>query len=267
MKKTTRLLALLLCACLMLSFAACAKKENKKADAPDTPKDDDSNMPVAPDTPDGPYVPVDPDAPTEPDDPANPDTPSTPTTPVQPEKPAEVVRSTAYDTRVTADEVVLHNGIKTGMTFETVASITGYTGAKPTDSYFSFTVDGILYSFDQTAGTAFLNYINVGEEATSASIFRDIKIGDHITDVFEKIPARDTELKKWAIQGIYGYEKDDPKGYADLQFIALSYYQLMIITKDTTVKIIFSRVGTNVKWVEISHNYENGGLPDTGTIK
>ena len=106
-----------------------------------------------------------------------------------------------------------------------------------------------------------------GFSGTSASIFRDIKIGDHITDVFKKIPARDTELKKWAIQGIYGYEKDDPKGYADLQFIALSYYQLMIITKDTTTKIIFSRVGTNVKWVEISHNYENMPFPDTGTIK
>ena len=31
MKKITRLTALLLCACLLLSFAACNKEENKKA--------------------------------------------------------------------------------------------------------------------------------------------------------------------------------------------------------------------------------------------
>jgi hypothetical protein len=258
MKKITRLTALLLCACLLLSFAACNKKENKKAK--DEPAAD---LPSEPDVPSDPSNPATPDLPTDPSTPTNPDVPSTPTTPVVPEKPEEVVRSTEYNTRVKAEEVVLHNGVRTGMSYETVAAITGYTGTKPSGSYFSFTVDGITYSFDQTSGSAFLNYINVTEEATQASIFRDIKIGDNIQDVFKKIPARDTELKKWAIQGIYGYEKTDPKGYADLQFIALSYYQLLIITETSTVKIIFSRVGTNVKWVEINYNYTT---PD-GTIK
>ena len=260
MKKMTRALALMLCACMLMSFAACGNKASEKGKIPANPEDD-NDMPVAPDTPDGPYVPVDPDTP------ANPDEPSTPNIPEEPEKPAEVVRSTAYNTRVADDEIVLQNGIKTGMRFETVAAVTGYTGTKPTDSYFSFTVDGILYSFDQTSGTAFLNYINVSEEATDARIFRDIKIGDNIADVFKKIPARDTELKKWAIQGIYGYKENDPKGYADLQFIALSYYQLTIITKNNTVKIIFSRVGTNVKWVEINYNYGDVASDDIGTIK
>jgi hypothetical protein len=84
-----------------------------------------------------------------------------------------------------------------------------------------------------------------------------------VIDDFAVTEALFAELKKWAIQGIYGYEKTDPKGYADLQFIALSYYQLLIITETSTVKIIFSRVGTNVKWVEINYNYTT---PD-GTIK
>ena len=258
MKKITRLTALLLCACLLLSFAACNKKENSSKK--DEPAANLPEEPNTPDTPTNPDTPADPNTPADPSSPTNPDAP---VTPVVPQQPAEVVRSQAYDTRVTADEIVLHNGVRTGMSFETVAAYTGHTGAKPTGSYFSFTEDGITYSFDQTSGEAFLNYINVGETATQASIFRDIKIGDNIEDVFKKIPARDTELKKWAIQGIYGYEKTDPKGYADLQFIALSYYQLLIITETSTVKIIFSRIGTNVKWVEINYNYTT---PD-GTIK
>lgn len=256
MKKITRLVALLLCACLLLSFAACNKKNSKKKDEPA------SNLPTDTDTPADPNSPANPDTPSDPGS-SNPDTPANSDTPVIPQQPTEIVRSQAYDTRVTADEIVLHNGVRTGMSFETVAAYVGHTDPKPSESYFSFVKDGITYSFDQTTGSAFLNYINVGEEATQASIFRDIKIGDNIEDVFKKIPARDTELKKWAVQGIYGYEKTDPKGYADLQFIALSYYQLMIITETSTVKIIFSRVGTNVKWVEINYNYTT---PD-GTIK
>jgi hypothetical protein len=237
--QVTRLLSAVLCVCLLLSFAACKKDDKKQPDpSADAPQPQDPSIPdifgnqdKQPETPE----------------------PTTPEAPVVPPAP-EVVRSEAYDTRVTSDEIVLHNGISIGMSYDEVAAYSGYTGEKPagTDSV-SFDWENITYTFVSDAEKGLkLNYINIAEEAADASIFRGIKIGDSLDSVFAKIPAKDTELKKWAIQFLYGYEDTDPKGYADLRFIALSYYTVNVFTPEYVVNITFAREAMTVKWVEIS---------------
>ena len=245
MKNTfTRLVSAFLCLCLLLGFAACKKEDNKKDnDKNDTSAGQQGGDNMIPDIFDKD------DKVTPPAD----DTPEDPQTPVVPPAP-EVVRSTAYDTRVTSDEIILHNGIKIGMSYDEVAAYSGYEGAKPegNDSIY-FVWDNITYSFVADTEKGFkLNYINIAEEAANAGIFRDIKIGDSLDSVFGKIPAKDTELKKWAVQFLYGYEDTDPKGYADLRFIALSYYTVNVFTPEYVVNITFSREAMTVKWVEIS---------------
>ena len=237
--KVTRLLSAVLCVCLLLSFAACKKDDKKQPDpSTDTPQTQDPSIPDIFGNPDKqPEVPE----------------PTPPETPVVPPAP-EVVRSEAYDTRVTSDEIVLHNGISIGMSYDEVAAYSGYTGEKPegTDTV-SIVWENITYSFapDTEKGLK-LSYVNIAEEAVDASIFRDIKIGDSLDSVFGKIPAKDTELKKWAIQFLYGYEDTDPKGYADLRFIALSYYTVNVFTTEYVVNITFAREAMTVKWIEIS---------------
>ena len=230
--QVTRLLSAVLCVCLLLSFAACKKDDRKQPDpSADAPQPQDPSIPDIFGNQDK--------------QPENPE-PTPPEAPVVPPAP-EVVRSEAYDTRVTSDEIVLHNGISIGMSYEEVAAYSGYTGEKPagTDSV-SFDWENITYTFVSDAEKGLkLNYINIAEEAADASIFRGIKIGDSLKsvigykdredpskDVKGRIPAKDTELKKWAIQFLYGYEDTDPKGYADLRFIALSYYTVNVFTPD-----------------------------------
>ena len=121
--------------------------------------------------------------------------------------------------------------------------------------------DNITYTFAADAEKGYkLTYIYVAEQAVDASIFRNIKIGDSLESVIGdnakevtgRIPAKDTELKKWAIQFLYGYEDTDPKGYADLRFIALSYYTVNVFTTEYVVNITFAREAMTVKWIEIS---------------
>lgn len=163
-----------------------------------------------------------------------------------------VVRSTAYDTRVSGDEMVLHNSVRFGMTYDEVAALCGYAGEAPDEEYCSFECDGIWYGFGRDdAGELMLTHINVTEEAVDASIFRDIRIGDSIESVFARIPARDTELKKWAIQDLYGSGIYDEDGYACLEFIAMSYYGMRIRTAGGSAHITFSRDDICVKWIEL----------------
>ena len=237
--KVTRLLSAVLCVCLLLSFTACKKDDKKQPDP--------STDPSQTQDPSIPNIFGDPDKQPEVPEPTPPETPVVPPAP-------EVVRSEAYDTRVTSDEIVLHNGISIGMSYDEVAAYSGYTGEKPegTDTV-SIVWENITYSFapDTEKGLK-LSYVNIAEEAVDASIFRDIKIGDSLDSVFGKIPAKDTELKKWAIQFLYGYEDTDPKGYADLRFIALSYYTVNVFTPEYVVNITFAREAMTVKWIEIS---------------
>ena len=247
----TRLASIILCLCLLLTFAAC-KKEDKKPDGDTSAGQQGGTGDMGiPDIFGGGN---DDPAPTPPDVPDEPDTPDVPPAP-------EVIRSTAYDTRVTSDEIIMHNGITIGMGYDQVAAYSGYEGEKPADAD-SITIewDKIQYTFTKdSAGEHKLTYVNITEEAVDASIFRDIRIGDSLEsvigdnskDVKGRIPAKDTELKKWAIQFLYGYEDTDPKGYADLRFIALSYYTVNVFTPEYMVSITFAREGQTVKWIEM----------------
>ena len=240
---TVRLIALLmcLCLCLVVALVACKQKDNKT----DDPADNNGQ------TQDGTI----PDIFNNGDQGSETSTPEIPidNTPDIPPAP-EVVRSEAYDTRVTADEIILHNGVQIGMSYDQVAAYSGYEGEKPADAdTISFEQDKITYTFSADAEKGYkLTYIYIAEEAVDASIFRNIKIGESLDSVFGKIPAKDTELKKWAIQFLYGYEDTDPKGYADLRFIALSYYTVNVFTTDYVVNITFAREAMTVKWIELS---------------
>ncbi len=161
-----------------------------------------------------------------------------------------IVRETDYSRRVAGDEVVLHNGVRFGMDFAEVAMLIGYTHAMPEDEYFSIEQDDIWYGFAAgDDGNVWLTNINIQEEAVEASIFRDIKIGDSIESVFERIPARDTELKKWAWQDLYGSADSDE--YAALEFVAMSYYAMRIVTPEGSAHLTFSRSENRVKWMEL----------------
>lgn len=80
----------------------------------------------------------------------------------------------------------------------------------------------------------------------------EIALGDSMQSVFEKIPAVDTVLKKWALQQIYGW--DDPEGgTATLQFVADSFYVLDLVTPGGRVlSITFARLDNTVKWIDLS---------------
>ena len=248
---TVRLIALLLCLCLCLVVAlvACKQKDNMTDDpSADGRQTQDGTIPDIFNNGDQgsesstPEIPID-------------NTPDIPPAP-------EVVRSEAYDTRVTADEIILHNGVQIGMSYDQVAAYSGYEGTKPADAdTITIEWDNITYTFAADAEKGYkLTYIYVAEQAAQASIFRNIKIGDSLESVIGdnakevtgRIPAKDTELKKWAIQFLYGYEDTDPKGYADLRFIALSYYTVNVFTTEYVVNITFAREAMTVKWIELS---------------
>jgi len=254
----TKILALVLCLCLIVVVIIACNRDGKQKD--DTKADNSQDQ-----TQDGTI----PDIFNNGDQNGEQSGEQNTTPEPEPEIPPapEVVRSEAYDTRVTSDEIVLHNGISIGISYDEVAAYSGYTGEKPagTDSV-SFDWENITYTFVPDAEKGLkLNYINIAEEAADASIFRGIKIGDSLKSVIGykdredpskdgkgRIPAKDTELKKWAIQFLYGYEDTDPKGYADLRFIALSYYTVNVFTTEYVVNITFAREAQTVKWIELS---------------
>lgn len=241
----TKILALVLCLCLIVVVIIACNRDGKQKD--DTKADNSQDQ-----TQDGTI----PDIFNNGDQNGEQSGEQNTTPEPEPEIPPapEVVRSEAYDTRVTADEIILHNGIQIGMSYEQVAAYSGFEGEMPAGSdTISFDWENITYTFTADSEKGWrLTYVNISEQATDASIFRDIKIGDSLESVFGKIPAKDTELKKWAIQFLYGYEDTDPKGYADLRFIALSYYTVNVFTTEYVVNITFAREAQTVKWIELS---------------
>ena len=185
----------------------------------------------------------------------------------------EVVRSQAYDTRVAADEMVMPNGVKLDITYEEFVAYSGYTGEKPNIYYqnvdsgtiasFWVYADGIQYKFykDTTKSNVFtLDSIIIDKVDRDVDIFRNIKIGDSMESVFSKIPAMDTELKEWKEQYLYGYEKTDPRGYAQLSFILnerQSNYQIEFYTPDWVVTVYFSRYALTVEEITVQSTLYN----------
>ncbi|MBR4954980.1 MAG: hypothetical protein IKY46_03595, partial [Clostridia bacterium] len=78
--------------------------------------------------------------------------------------------------------------------------------------------------------------------------------------VFSKIPAMDTELKEWKEQYLYGYEKTDPRGYAQLSFILnerQSNYRIEFYTPDWVVTVYFSRYAFTVEEITVQSTFYN----------
>lgn len=86
---------------------------------------------------------------------------------------------------------------------------------------------------------------------TGGSTCRGVGIGQPIDAVFAKIPAQDTELKRWAFQTIY--DEGDHSG--SLEFIASSFYSLRINTPAYMANITFSRQETAVKFISVTTNF------------
>lgn len=152
---------------------------------------------------------------------------------------------------VASEEFVLSNGVAMEMTYDEVLAILGDlpdAPATPSGDYVMLEQDGVTYTFHPGEDQVYrLTKLYISEDCRDITFFRDIGIGMHIDEVFARIPAQDTELKQWAWQTIY-----EDGGYkSSLEFVALSYYFLRIVTPEYSAHFTFAREGTTVKWVEI----------------
>lgn len=152
---------------------------------------------------------------------------------------------------VTSEEFVLSNGVAMEMTYDEVLAILGDlpdAPATPGGDFVSLKQDGVMYTFYPGEDQVYrLTHLNISEDCRDLTFFRDIGIGMHIDEVFARIPAQDTELKQWAWQTIY----DEGDYESALEFVALSYYALRIVTPEYSAHFTFAREGTTVKWVEV----------------
>lgn len=164
--------------------------------------------------------------------------------------------------RVQDYEMVLENGVEIGMDYNTVLSLIGTPDKVWSDAMagMGMASEGVSYSFlydDRLVPRLWSVEFRFAEDTflqtTSAlPAAREIALGDSMQSVFEKIPAVDTVLKKWALQQIYGW--DDPEGgTATLQFVADSFYVLDLVTPGGRVlSITFARLDNTVKWIDLS---------------
>ena len=159
-------------------------------------------------------------------------------------------------------ETVLENGVEIGMDYNTVLSLIGTPdevwsdtmagmGAASRGVIYSFSYDDDLVMRLQNIGFRFAEDASIGKTAELPAA-RDIRLGDTMQSVFDKLPAVDTTLKKWAIQQIYGWD-NEAGGTASLQFVADSYYVLDISTPGGRyLSITFARLDNTVKWIDLS---------------
>lgn len=158
---------------------------------------------------------------------------------------------------VAAEELVLSNGVHLGMRYgEVIETLGGVVApAQPEGKYPYFLHEGIFYSFmADDAGEYRLQDISIQGAQSDVSTMRGIHLGMDIADVLALIPARDTQLKKWAVQTLY----EDGEKIARLDFVADSFYSLNIETGESVLSITFSRVGTQVKYINIDAYTEEG---------
>lgn len=167
----------------------------------------------------------------------------------------------SYHEPIQDDEIVLENGVETGMDYNTVLALIGTPDQVWSDTMagMGLVSQGVIYSF-QYDDQLVMRLENIGlrlaEDAftnTTSELptARGIRLGDTMQFVFEKMPAVDTTLKKWALQEIYGWA-DEAGGTATLSFVADSYYVLEIKTSGGHyLSITFARLDNTVKWADI----------------
>ena len=158
-------------------------------------------------------------------------------------------------------ELTRTNGVQTGMTQAQVEEI---TGPLTTDQYGYLLLDSqnVSYSFGQNGyQTPQLMEMNWSGDvrndelfyvtAQDTPAFRGICLGDTIDEVLDKFPCVDRELKQWAEQYVYG--EADTDNYAELSFVADSFYSLsFFLHGQRRATIGFSRVQQRVFEITIS---------------
>ena len=158
-------------------------------------------------------------------------------------------------------ELTRTNGVQTGMTQAQVEEI---TGPLTTDQYGYLLLDSqnVSYSFGQNGyQTPQLMEMNWSADvrndelfyvtAQDTPAFRGICLGDTIDEVFDKFPCVDRELKRWQTQYVYGKAGTD--NYAELSFVADSFYSLsFFLHGQRRATIGFSRVQQRVFEITIS---------------
>jgi hypothetical protein len=159
------------------------------------------------------------------------------------------------------EEFRLLNGVALGMRYEQVLDLVGSDKVvffNHDDDARSFKQAGVFYGFYLNADDSvfYLCNLNIENDADSGEIaapfFRDIKIGDPLDSVFDKFPVRDRTLKKWAYQQLYGEMKGTAQqNYAYLEFVADSYYSMVLVAETQVARITFSRLEQRVLWVEL----------------
>lgn len=150
------------------------------------------------------------------------------------------------------EEFVLCNGVRLGMRYDEVIETLGgvVTPAVSEEEHPYFWHDGTVYFFSLAEdGEYRLVSLQIAGAQSGVYTLRGIRIGMDIADVFALIPAQDTELKRWAEQEIYR----DGEYHAWLEFVANSFYSLRIQAQTQIADITFSRVGTQVKYIDLTY--------------
>lgn len=159
-------------------------------------------------------------------------------------------------------ELVLENGVELGMDYNTVCALVGEPDRVWSDTMAGMGLadKGVSYSF-QYDESLVLRLTDISfrfaedtwlKETSELPAARGIRLGEAIESVFEKLPAKDTVLKRWALQEVYGWDAPE-NGQAELQFVADSFYSLSIRTPGgQNFSITFARLDNTVKWMDIS---------------
>lgn len=160
------------------------------------------------------------------------------------------------------DELVLENGVEIGMDYNTVCALVGSLDSVWSDTMAGMGLAscGVCYNF-QYDGNLIMRLTDISfrfaedtwlNETSELPAARGIRLNDTIEAVFEKLPAKDTVLKRWAVQEVYGWDVPE-NGQAELQFVADSFYSLTIRTPGgRNLSITFARLDNTVKWMDIS---------------
>lgn len=161
-------------------------------------------------------------------------------------------------TPVNDAELRLENGVELDMSYDTVLALLGEEARVPADLSIRLEAKGVDYTFyadsdwvPRLHGIYFRfaedTFLNKTAELPAA---RGIRLGDSIESVFDRLPTVDRELRQWALQDIYYPDADG--NYADMQYVADSFYCLHIFTPTQMLEIVFAHADNTVKWMDMS---------------
>lgn len=166
---------------------------------------------------------------------------------------------------LTEEELSTEQGVKLGMTYEQVLEIIGEPDEKFDNdtTVKSFKKDGVLYgfykiddSFDRSVTLPrddnfyLLNITMSEEDGFNGAAPREIRMGDSIEEVFLKFPVKDTTLRKWAEQAVYGTQKQGNPRATLMYTTVLGTYHICFVTENGVMNVHFDKKN-NVKQIDI----------------